>query len=95
MADEAATSYDSSTLLSVVLTPCPPGPEDRENRSLSSASGTTNDRVISRPSVICSDRVEEPVEHPGSELQGVDRDALVDPVEQRGEVEVGRQSQRR
>ena len=30
------TSYDSSTLLSVVLTPWPPGPEDREKRQLSS-----------------------------------------------------------
>src|SRR4051794_18855576 len=38
---EPAMSQLSSTRLSVVLTPCPPGPDDRLNRSISSASGTT------------------------------------------------------
>ena len=36
---ERATSKDSSTRESVVLTPCPPGPEERENRHVSSLSG--------------------------------------------------------
>ena len=35
---EAATSYSSSTRLSVVLTDWPPGPDERLNRSTSSAS---------------------------------------------------------
>ena len=38
---------------------------------------------------------EEPVEHAHAELQRVDRHPLVDAVEQRHEVEVGRQPQRR
>jgi hypothetical protein len=33
------TSNESSTRLSVVLTDCPPGPEEREKRSLSSPAG--------------------------------------------------------
>lgn len=33
----------SSTLLSEVLTCWPPGPEDRENRQLSSAAGITSE----------------------------------------------------
>ena len=33
------TSYSSSTRLSVVLTDCPPGPEEREKRSVSSPAG--------------------------------------------------------
>ena len=36
-----ATSQDSSTRESAVLTPCPPGPDEREKRQLSSASGIT------------------------------------------------------
>ena len=39
--------------------------------------------------------VEEPVEDPGAELQRVGRHPLVDAVEQRGEVQVGGQPQRR
>ena len=42
-----------------------------------------------------SGQVEEAVKHPGAELQGVDRDSLVDAVEEAGEVEVGREPQRR
>ena len=42
-----------------------------------------------------SDLVEEPVEDPRPELQRVDRHPLVDAVEERGEVEVGGQPQRR
>src|SRR3712207_5870627 len=42
-----------------------------------------------------SGQVEEAVEDPRAELQGVDRDPLVDAVEQPGEVEVRRQPQRR
>ena len=38
---------------------------------------------------------EEPVEHPHAELQRVQRHPLVDAVEHAGEVEVGRQPQRR
>ena len=41
-AADDATSYSSSTRLSVVLTDWPPGPEDRENRSTSSAAGITS-----------------------------------------------------
>ena len=39
VADER--SSDNWTRESVVLTPCPPGPDDRENRSTSSPPGTT------------------------------------------------------
>ena len=39
--------------------------------------------------------VEEPVEHPGAELQRVGGHPLVDAVEQRGEVQVAGQPQRR
>lgn len=42
-----------------------------------------------------SDQVEELVEDLRPELQGVDRHALVDAVEERGEVEVGWQPERR
>jgi hypothetical protein len=45
-----ATSYDSSTRLSAVFTPCPPGPPDRENRYLSSLSQTVSDREMTRSS---------------------------------------------
>src|SRR5947209_4205976 len=38
---------------------------------------------------------EEPVEHPYAELEALHRDALVDAVEQRHEVEVRRKQQRR
>src|SRR5918997_2354373 len=40
-------------------------------------------------------RAQEAVEHPDAELQRLDRHPLVDAVEQRGEVEVRRQPQRR
>ena len=40
-------------------------------------------------------RWQEPVEHPHPELQAVDRHPLVDAVEHAGEVEVGRELQRR
>ena len=40
---EPARSQDSSTRESVVLTDCPPGPLDRENRQRSSPSGITTD----------------------------------------------------
>src|SRR5215218_2538318 len=40
-------------------------------------------------------RAQEPVEHSDAELQRLHRHPLVDPVEERGEVEVGRQPQRR
>jgi hypothetical protein len=43
-----ATSNDNSTLLSVVLTPCPPGPLDRENRHRSSEAGTVTRGVTMR-----------------------------------------------
>lgn len=48
--EERATSKDSSTRLSVVLTPCPPGPDDLENRSLRSRAGITRVRVTARSS---------------------------------------------
>jgi hypothetical protein len=41
---ERSTSNDSSARLSVVLTDCPPGPDEREKRHDSSASGTVNER---------------------------------------------------
>ncbi len=44
-ADEAARSYDNSTRLSLVLTDCPPGPDDRENRQDSSSAGITLPRT--------------------------------------------------
>src|SRR3954447_22586838 len=40
-------------------------------------------------------RAQEPVEHPDAELQRLDRHPLVDAVEQRGEVQLRRQLQRR
>ena len=39
---------ESSTRLSVVLTCCPPGPEDRENRQPSSAAGIVSERDTSK-----------------------------------------------
>ncbi len=54
-AEVLATSYDNSTRESVVLTPCPPGPLDRENRQESSAAGTTTEPVTrTPPSMSCS-----------------------------------------
>jgi hypothetical protein len=47
---DRARSKDSSTRLSAVFTPCPPGPEDREKRSLKSAADTTNVRVTIKSS---------------------------------------------
>lgn len=47
-AADFATFQLSSTLLSEVLTCCPPGPEDREKRQPSSAAGTVSAGVISR-----------------------------------------------
>jgi Protein of unknown function (DUF2510) len=44
---ERATSKDSSTLLSVVFTDWPPGPEEREKRHPSSAAGTLS-RTLTR-----------------------------------------------
>src|SRR4051794_21363587 len=41
---------DSSTRLSVVLTLWPPGPEEREKRSVSSAAGMDHDLVTTRSS---------------------------------------------
>ena len=47
---EAARSQDSSTRESVVLTDCPPGPLDRENRQRNSPSGiTTEGRTCRSP----------------------------------------------
>ena len=43
-----AGATDSSTRESAVLTPCPPGPEERENRQLSAAAGTTTEPVTAR-----------------------------------------------
>jgi hypothetical protein len=43
-------SKDSSTRLSVVFTDCPPGPDDRENRSRSSAAGITSQLFTRRSS---------------------------------------------
>jgi hypothetical protein len=40
-----ATSKSNSTRESVVFTPCPPGPDDRENRQTNSDSGITLERV--------------------------------------------------
>ena len=45
---ERATSNDSSTRESVVFTPCPPGPEERENRQCSSRAGSTSGPRIGR-----------------------------------------------
>ena len=45
-------SKESETLLSVVLTDCPPGPEERENFQDSSDAGITIPRRISRSSAM-------------------------------------------
>ena len=47
-ASEVATFQDSSALLSVVLTCCPPGPDERENRQPSSEAGIVRVGEISR-----------------------------------------------
>ena len=52
------------------------------------------DPVLPSRQVPWSGQVEEPVEHPGTELQRVHRDPLVDAVEHPGEVEVGGQLER-
>jgi hypothetical protein len=46
---ELATSKSNSTRESVVFTPCPPGPDDRENRQTNSDSGITLERTRSGP----------------------------------------------
>jgi hypothetical protein len=48
-AEELATSKSNSTRESVVFTPCPPGPDDRENRQTNSDSGITLERTRSGP----------------------------------------------
>jgi hypothetical protein len=48
------------------------------------------DRVVERHTNT-SGAVEEPVENARTELQRVDRDPLVDAVEERREVQIGRQ----
>jgi DNA-binding transcriptional ArsR family regulator len=48
-AAELATSKSNSTRESVVFTPCPPGPDDRENRQTNSDSGITLERTRSGP----------------------------------------------
>lgn len=56
---DRATSNESSARLSVVLTPCPPGPDEREKRQDSSASGTlSRDVTCSGPGMPTS--VEQP-----------------------------------
>ena len=45
---EFATSQLSSTRLSLVFTPCPPGPEERLNRSCSSSAGIRSPRGMPR-----------------------------------------------
>ena len=47
-ASEVATFQESSALLSVVLTCCPPGPDERENRQPSSEAGIVREAEISR-----------------------------------------------
>ena len=49
---ERATSNESSTRLSVVLTDWPPGPEERENRSRSSPAGITSQLFTRRSSAM-------------------------------------------
>src|SRR3954452_2344541 len=71
----------------VVAAPIPePPPVTRATLSDRSSTGSPPRRG--------SDRTQEPVQHPGAELQRVHRHALVDAVEQRREVQVGRQPQR-
>ncbi len=48
-AAELPTSQLSSTLLSVVLTDCPPGPDERLNRSTSSPAGMVSPSGRPRP----------------------------------------------
>ena len=45
-------SKESSTLLSVVLTDWPPGPEEREKRSRNSLAGITSQLFTRRSSAI-------------------------------------------
>ena len=47
-ASDVATFQESSALLSVVLTCCPPGPDERENRQPSSEAGIVREGEISR-----------------------------------------------
>jgi hypothetical protein len=49
-AADRRTSNDSSTRLSVVLTDCPPGPDDLENRSRNSLAGITSQLFTRRSS---------------------------------------------
>jgi hypothetical protein len=46
---EPATSHTSSARESAVFTPCPPGPDDRENRQDSSDSGIVSPESTRRP----------------------------------------------
>ena len=46
---EPATSHTSSARESAVFTPCPPGPDDRENRHDSSDSGIVSPESTRRP----------------------------------------------
>jgi hypothetical protein len=53
-ASDVAMSNESSAWLSVVLTDCPPGPDDRENRQDSSSAGIVMPRTVtSRLTAAC------------------------------------------
>jgi len=47
--EDPATSHTSSTRESAVFTPCPPGPDERENRQESSDSGIVSPASTRRP----------------------------------------------
>ena len=55
---------DSSTRESAVLTPWPPGPDDRENRQLERAGGTTREPMTGRSPEASSSRSPEQCEAP-------------------------------
>ncbi|MBE1459076.1 hypothetical protein H4W79_003290 [Nocardiopsis terrae] len=48
---QEATSNDSDTRVSEVLTCCPPGPEDRENRHVNASAGTVTGPTAKPPAV--------------------------------------------
>src|SRR3954468_7514590 len=82
----SASTGTTSSALSLVARARPKPPVPPVIRATEPGVG-----VVTPPSC----RAQEAVEHPDAELQGLHRHPLVDAVEERGEVQVRRQPQRR
>jgi hypothetical protein len=80
-AEELAMSKSNSTRESVVSTPCPPGPDERENRQTNSDSGITLERTRSGPGTRQGCSLQQCGEHllKADQSAGVRRGLAIDP----------------